>query len=268
MRAVRIWRITGVVTVLFVLLMGAGQTLAVVAKQQRQEDRVFTAEVHKLQLSTGSSGVSVRAGAPGRVVLHKNLDWTVSEPKVRADVDASGVMTLDVRCRRELPFYNCGAQLELEVPAGTEVAGEVTSGSVTLEGLTGPVDLGGTSGAIYLNGLSGEVRARTSSGMVQGTALRSGKVEVSTASGAVDLGFATAPRDAKVSTGSGAASVTLPQGSHYRISGRSGSGGSTIDPALGDATSPNSLTADVGSGSLDIGYGSAAPKAPAAPRPQ
>jgi hypothetical protein len=73
-------------------------------------------------------------------------------------------------------------------------------------------------------------------------------------SGAVDLTFASVPQGVTVSTGSGAVTVVVPRGSHYRISGRTGSGSSSIDPALGDAASPNSLVAEVGSGALQIGY--------------
>lgn len=257
-RAARIWRITGVVTVAFVLLMGAGQTLAVVAKQTRTENTEFPNAVHKLQLVTGSASVRVKPGVEGRVLLTKRLDWTVSEPKVRAVVDAAGVMSVDVQCRRQLPFYNCGAQIELEVPAGTEITGRVTSGSVELSDLTGPVELDGDSGSINLTRLTGEVRARTGSGMVQGDGLRSSRVKVSSGSGAVQLDFATAPTDVNVSTNSGSATMYLPRGSHYRVSGRTGSGSSQIDASLGDASSPNSLTAEVGSGALQIGYGAAA----------
>ncbi|MFI6155949.1 DUF4097 family beta strand repeat-containing protein [Kitasatospora sp. NPDC051170] len=252
----RIWRITGLATVLFVLVMGGGQTLAVVARQERTENTVYPVAVHRIQLVTGSSSVRVKPGSDGRVLLTKRLDWTVSEPKVKAEVDAAGVMTVNVQCRRELPFYNCGAQIDLEVPPGVEVGGLVTSGSVELEDLTGPVDLEGTSGAIGLDRLTGPVHAKTSSGMVQGTGLGSGTVEATSDSGSVQLDFATAPADVRVKTNSGSATVTVPKGSHYRISGRTGSGSSQIDASLGDAASSNSLVAEVGSGSLQIGYGS------------
>ncbi|MBO1416975.1 DUF4097 family beta strand repeat-containing protein [Streptomyces sp. FH025] len=253
MRAARIWRLTGVVAVVFVLVMGAGQTLSLVARQQRTEETEYPEAVHRLRLETGSAYVRIKTGADGRVLLRKTLDWMVSEPEVRTGV-VDGVMDVGVTCRRTPPFYNCGAQIELEVPPGTEVTGEVTSGSVEVDGLTGPVHLEGTSGAIYLRRLSGEVHARTTSGMVQGTELDSERVDVGSGSGAVDLGFAGAPREVSVSTGSGLVTVTVPRGSHYRISGRTGSGSSSIDPALGDASSPNSLVAEVGSGELKIGY--------------
>ncbi|MFJ7246557.1 DUF4097 family beta strand repeat-containing protein [Kitasatospora sp. NPDC098652] len=253
-RSTRAWRITGVIALVFVLVMGGAQTMALVARQSRTEQQVFVAEeVHKLRLATSSASVRIRPGVEGRVVLRKNLDWTVSEPRVRADV-VGDTMTVGVECRRSLPFYNCGASIELEVPAGTEVAGTVTSGSVEVSDLSGAVRLDGTSGAILLHGLSGPVRARTTSGMTQGTDLSSAQAEVSSTSGSVDLTFRSAPQDVKVRATSGSVTVRVPRGNRYRINGGTGSGSINIDPALGDAASSRSLEADVGSGSLDIGY--------------
>ncbi|MFF2149328.1 DUF4097 family beta strand repeat-containing protein [Kitasatospora sp. NPDC058190] len=252
-RSTRAWRITGVLTVVFVVVMGGAQTLALVARQSRTEQQTYVASVHKLQLATSSASVRIKPGVEGRVVVRKNLDWTVSEPRVRADV-VGDTMTVGVQCRRSLPFYNCGASIELEVPAGTEVSGSVTSGAVEVSDLSGGVQLDGTSGSIILRRLSGPVRARTTSGMTQGTDLSSDRAEVSSTSGAVDLTFLSAPQDVKVSTGSGSVTMLMPKGSRYRINGGTDSGSSNINPALGDAASSRSLEADVGSGSLDIGY--------------
>ncbi|MGA5822040.1 DUF4097 family beta strand repeat-containing protein [Kitasatospora sp. NPDC094028] len=263
-RSGRAWRITGALIVVFVLVMGGGQTLALVAKQERTEQTTYPNAIHKLELSTGSASVRIEAGAEGAVVLRKNIDWTVSEPHVRADV-VGDTMTLAVECHRSAPFFNCGASVQLEVPPGTAVSGSVTSGAVEVSGLTGEVRLDGASGAISLRRVSGPVHAHTVSGMVEGHDLAGSRVDVASVSGAVDLSFAAAPQDVKVSTTSGAVSMYLPKGSHYRVNGRTGSGSSSIDAALGDPTSPNSLEADVDSGSLDIGYRSDVPKAPAAP---
>ncbi|WP_051829910.1 MULTISPECIES: DUF4097 family beta strand repeat-containing protein [Streptomyces] len=252
-RSTKAWRITGVLAVVFVVVMGGAQTMALVARQSRTEQQTYVAAVHKLQLATSSAAVSIKPGVEGRVVVRKNLDWTVSEPRVRADV-VGDTMTVGVECRRSLPFYNCGAQIELEVPADTEVSGTVTSGAVEVSDLSGAVRVDGASGSIILRRLSGPVRARTTSGMTQGTDLSSDRAEVSSTSGSVDLTFRSAPQDVRVSTGSGSVTVMVPKGSRYRINGGTGSGSRTINPALGDAASSRSLEADVGSGSLDIGY--------------
>ncbi|MBD0691398.1 DUF4097 family beta strand repeat-containing protein [Streptomyces sp. CBMA123] len=252
-RATRAWRLTGVLTVVFVVVMGAAQTLALAARQSRSEQQTYVASVHRLQLATSSASVRIKPGVADRVVVRKSLDWTVSEPRVSADV-VGDTMTVGVACRRSLPFYNCGASIELEVPPGTAVSGSVTSGSVEVTDLSGEVQLDGTSGAITLRRLSGPVRARTTSGMTQGTDLSSARADVASTSGAVDLTFRSAPQDVRVSTGSGSVTMSMPKGSRYRINGGTGSGSSSIDPALGDAASSSTLEADVGSGSLDIGY--------------
>ncbi|MFI9320504.1 DUF4097 family beta strand repeat-containing protein [Kitasatospora aureofaciens] len=252
-RAAKAWRLTGVLTVVFVVVMGGAQALAVVARQDRTEQQTYTASIHKLQLSTSSAAVKIKAGAEDRVVMRKNLDWTVSEPQVRADF-VGDTMTVGVTCRRSLPFFNCGASIELEVPAGTSVSGSVTSGAVEVKDLTGEVRLDGTSGAITLRRLTGPVYAHATSGQVEGEDLASDRVDAASTSGAVDLTFSSTPQDVKVRTVSGGVTVSVPKGSHYRINGRTGSGDSNIDAALGDAASTNTLDTEVGSGSLWIGY--------------
>ncbi|MEU8514926.1 DUF4097 family beta strand repeat-containing protein [Kitasatospora sp. NPDC048722] len=247
------WRITGSLAVAFVTIMGASQTWGLVARQQTTAERTYDHAVRKLQLAAGSASVQVRAGKEGRVVIRKNLDYTFRAPQVSTEVEGD-VLVVAVSCRQPLPFFGCGAEIELEVPSGTEVAGSVDSGSVDVADLGGEVRLEATSGALNLHRLSGEVHTRTTSGMVQGTELTSARVEASSTSGSVELDFVRAPHAVDVSTTSGSATVTLPKGSRYAFSGQVGSGSRSVDPKLPDASSPDSLRASVVSGSLRIGY--------------
>ncbi|MGW2252059.1 DUF4097 family beta strand repeat-containing protein [Kitasatospora sp. NPDC001660] len=249
-----LWRITGALAAAFVVIMGASQTWGTVARRETTTQKAYDhVVVHKLQLATGSAAVQVRAGREGRVVVRKSLNYTFREPQVSTAFEGD-VLVVGVSCRRPLPFSGCGAEIELEVPSGTEVAGSVDSGSVDVADLSGEVRLDATSGALYLRRLSGEVHTRTTSGMVQGTELTSARVEASTDSGSVDLDFARAPHAVDVSTTSGSASMALPKGSQYAFSGQAGSGSRSVDPNLANAASPDSIRASVASGSLRIGY--------------
>ncbi|MEE1787899.1 DUF4097 family beta strand repeat-containing protein [Streptomyces sp. SP17BM10] len=248
------WRIIGSLSLAFVLVMGASQTLGLVARQQTTAEKTYDhVVVRKLQLATGSASVRVRAGEDGRVVVRRNLNYTFRAPRFSTVIEGD-VLSVAVSCRQPLPFLGCGAEIELDVPQGTEVSGSVDSGSVDVADLSGEVRLDATSGALYLRRLSGEVRARTTSGMVEGTELTAARVEASTTSGSVELDFVRAPHAVDVSTSSGSATMTLPKGSRYAFSGQVGSGSRSIDPDLADASSPDSLHASVTSGSLRIGY--------------
>ncbi|MBV6695936.1 DUF4097 family beta strand repeat-containing protein [Kitasatospora aureofaciens] len=253
MRAARAWRITGTLAVAFVMIMGASQTFAMVANQKKSTEKQYDVTIHKLRLATGSASVRITAGRENHVLVRKNLTWTFREPDVSTTFQGDE-MTVGVACRQPLPFLSCGAEIELEVPRGTEVSGAVDSGSVDVADLTGAVRLDATSGALYLRRLSGEIHTRTTSGMVQGTNLTSARVDASATSGSVELDFAKAPHAVDVSTGSGAVTVTVPRGSQYAFSGQAGSGSRSIDAAMANASSPDSIRAEIGSGSLRIGY--------------
>ncbi|MFD7906530.1 DUF4097 family beta strand repeat-containing protein [Kitasatospora sp. NPDC059722] len=248
------WRIIGSLSLAFLLVTAVSQTLGLVARQQKTEQKTYDhVVVRKLQLATGSASVQVRAGKDDRVVVRRNLNYTFRAPQVSTVIEGD-VLVVGVSCRQPLPFLSCGAEIELEVPQGTGVTGSVDSGSVDVADLSGEVRLDATSGALYLRRLSGEVHTRTTSGMVQGTELGSGRVEASSTSGSVELDFVRAPHAVDVSTTSGSATMTLPKGSRYAFSGQVGSGSRSVDPNLSDASSPDSLRASVASGSLRIGY--------------
>ncbi|MEU9075353.1 DUF4097 family beta strand repeat-containing protein [Kitasatospora sp. NPDC048538] len=249
----RAWRVTGTVATVLGLIGAGVQTWAVAVQQQTTSVQSYDVAVHRLRLDTGSAAVRIRAGRDGHVVVRQNLDWTVRKPVVSATFEGD-VLTVGMDCRQVLPVadFGCGAQIDLEVPAGTDVSGEVGSGSVQVEGLSGGVRMDLGSGQLRLVDISGEVYAHTGSGMVQGVDLSSGRVEVERTSGALELSFAKAPRSVDARTASGSLRMTLPTGTRYGFSGEAGSGSRHIDPNLADSASPNRIHASVGSGSVTI----------------
>ncbi|MER7755741.1 DUF4097 family beta strand repeat-containing protein [Kitasatospora sp. NPDC097643] len=253
MRGAKTWRLLGTVTAVLLVIGGGSQTWAMVVQQRSVAERPYDVSIRKLKLDTGNASVRVRPGREGRVVVRQQLDWTIRKPVVSA-VFEGDELTLGLQCRLVLPFVDlgCGAQIELEVPAGTDVSGQFGSGSVDVEGLSGNVRLEGTSGAAQLSGLSGEVYAHLTSGLVKGEDLSSARVDAATTSGAVELAFTRAPHAVDVSTTSGSVTMTVPKGGRYAFSGEAGSGSRHIDPELADGSSPNSIRAEVISGSLRI----------------
>ncbi|MEV7356784.1 MULTISPECIES: DUF4097 family beta strand repeat-containing protein [unclassified Kitasatospora] len=247
------WRTTGTLAIAVVMIGAGMQTWAMVVQQQTTSTQPYNVVIHKLRLDTGSASVRIRAGRDGRVVVRQNLDWMVRKPSVSTTFDGD-VLTVGMECRKFLPFadFGCGAQIELEVPAGTDVSGQVSSGSVEVDGLSGGVRMDLTSGELKLTGTSGQVYAHATSGMVQGTGLSSEQVYAETTSGAVDLAFSRAPRSVDTRSGSGSVKLALPQDSHYAFSGEVGSGSRHIDPSLADPASPNRIHGSVTSGSITI----------------
>ncbi|MEU9045880.1 MULTISPECIES: DUF4097 family beta strand repeat-containing protein [unclassified Kitasatospora] len=248
------WRVTGTLAAVLVMAVGGLQTWATAAQQQSNSTRSYDdVTIHRLTLETGSASVKVRVGRESRVVVHQRLDWMVRKPVV-STVLADGVVTVGVHCRQILPVADvgCGADLELEVPAATEVTGSVDSGSVQVEGLSGNVDLRLTSGELLLVDTSGDVKAHATSGLIQSADLSARRVEAQTTSGSMELHFAKAPQQVDTRSTSGSLTMTLPKGSRYAFSSDIGSGSGRIDPQLADSGSPNRIHATVTSGSITI----------------
>ncbi|MFH8383171.1 DUF4097 family beta strand repeat-containing protein [Kitasatospora sp. NPDC018058] len=247
------WRVTGTLTIVLVMLGVGLQTWSVVAQQRTSTSWPYDIAVHQVRLETGSAQVRVHPGREGHVVIHQRLDWMVRKPVVSTTF-ADGVLTVGMHCRRVLPFadFGCGAEIELEVPAETEVTGSVGSGSVFVEGLSGGVRMELTSGELLLVDTSGEVYARATSGLVQGNNLSAQKVDARTTSGSVELTFTNAPHEVDARAVSGSVNMVVPKNSRYVFSTDIGSGSGQIDPVLKDSNSPNSVHAQVASGSVTI----------------
>lgn len=250
---VRGWRAVGTVVIVLVMLGAGLQTWSMAVQQRTSTTRPYDETIHRLQLETGSASVRVRAGREGHVVVRQSLDWLVRKPVVSTVFDG-GVLTVGMRCRQVLPFadFGCGAEIELEVPAATEVSGSVGSGSVRVEGLSGDVRMELTSGQLLLVDTSGDVSAQATSGQVVGTNLSTRRVAARVVSGSVHLGFAKAPREVDATAASGSVELTVPKGSRYAVSSEVGSGNGRIDPQLADPASPNRVHAAVTSGSITV----------------
>ncbi|MFE7591110.1 DUF4097 family beta strand repeat-containing protein [Kitasatospora sp. NPDC057512] len=274
MKGVKAWRAAGTLVIVLVMVGAGLQTWSMAVQQRTSTSRPYDRAIHRVQLETGHASVRLRAGREGHVVVRQSLDWLVRKPVVSA-VFEGDVLTVGMHCRLILPLVDvgCGAEIELEVPAGTEVSGSVTSGSVQVEGLSGDVKLELTSGQLLLSDTSGNVSVHATSGLVQGTNLSSPRVAAQVTSGSVQLSFARAPGVVDATATSGSVEMSLPKDSRYAVSSEIGSGNGRIDPGLADSASPNRVHAAVTSGSISIVPGqasslppdSSAPTAPSAP---
>ncbi|MER7770377.1 DUF4097 family beta strand repeat-containing protein [Kitasatospora sp. NPDC096140] len=247
------WRVTGTLATVLVVIGAGLQTWSVVAQQRSTGSRSYDRPVHRLKLETGNASVKVRAGRVDHVVVHQRLEWMLRKPVV-STVFTDDLVTVGVRCRQVLPVADlgCSAEIEVDVPASTEVSGSVSSGSVQVEGLSGNVDVSLTSGELLLVDTSGDVTARATSGLIQGRNLQARRVDVRTTSGSTELKFDRAPEQVTTTATSGSLTMTLPRGSRYAFSSDVGSGNGRIAPELADSDSPNRIHATVTSGSISI----------------
>ncbi|MFP3961186.1 DUF4097 family beta strand repeat-containing protein [Actinomadura fulvescens] len=243
-------------TAIVVVLPTGVATLGRLLERTERATETVPGPIRTLEIDAGAATVAVGAGTTGGVRVHSTLTWSVTKPKVIRSVQA-GTLKIRVVCAGEVdPFggFGCTADLDLQVPPEVSVRVQATSGQVAIRDLSGDVGVYGTSGRVELAHLRGKVVAETNSGSIEGRAMASPEVDADVRSGSIEVSFADPPRKVSVRTGSGAATVTVPRGTHYRVDGGTGSGEREVDGALRDDAATRVISATTGSGSVRIGY--------------
>ena len=250
-----LWLLVAAVSALFVVGAVAVPVFGWVAEQTSTSTWTSAHAVSAVRVEVGSGSVSFGPGPAGSVSMVENLTWNLSRPTVSEQWQGN---TLVVRedCPGHSPFAvdECGVNVRLTVPGSVSVQAVADSGDVTVTGLSGAVHAQASSGDVNLTADSGYIWARTESGSVTADGLRSQWVDAAVSSGDLYLGFADVPTTVNATAQSGDATVVVPQGSTYRVSGQSGSGDRAVEGGVQDASSPRSLTVDTSSGDARIGY--------------
>ncbi|GAA2126256.1 DUF4097 family beta strand repeat-containing protein [Actinomadura napierensis] len=251
-----VWVLLAIVTAVAVV---APVCLAVWGRDMRRTAEHVTPyhqAIKELRLDTGSSEVSIGTGPDGQARVYKRLSWAVRKPVVRESLK-DGVLSIASECPRALSVYGgweCGADIDVRVPAGVRVAAVSGSGEITVRGITGDLDLRTGSGEIRVADVRGALRARVGSGTIRGTGLASPEARVDVAAGELDLRYAEPPRLVDVTAGAGSVKIIVPAGSQYRVQGWTGSGDTHLNPALVDDRSDRLISVRSGSGASYVDY--------------
>lgn len=127
------------------------------------------------------------------------------------------------------PAGECVITYNVSLPGETPVMLDTTSGTQDVQGLTGDVALWSTGGQIGAYELTGTLEARTSGGSVRGEQLETTTTEVRSGAGSVHLDYSVPPEEVQVQTTGGQVTVTLPEGTAYRVEASSGTGTVQVD---------------------------------------
>jgi hypothetical protein len=259
-----VWASVAVVTVVVLVVPVAFRIgLKGEIRHQGLPVTVFQRPVGELQVDAPGQSVTIVRGRAGQVTLVTSMSWLLGRPTI-GHVWHGRTLQISAGCPKFNVFEDCQASLLIQVPASVTVRVDIGSGSAAVAGLTGPVHLTASSGSVHLTDVSGPVWATVTSGTIIATSgLTSPQVDAAVRSGSLALGFAAAPAALALDVGSGSASVTVPPGPRYRLSGERASGVLQIGSGLTDSSSARIITATVGSGFLSIGY--RRPPAPSAP---
>ncbi|WP_199513976.1 DUF4097 family beta strand repeat-containing protein [Nucisporomicrobium flavum] len=191
-------------------------------------------KVTEIVVSGNSGDVTVTASAIDETRIRRVVRSNGDDPDVSYRLTGT-TLAIDTSCG-----HNCRASYEIEAPTGVAVRGGVHSGSLNLTGVAS-ADVTVTSGDITLQGVTGQATAKATSGTITASALAGpatfhvtsgdieasdltggGAIKVEANSGSVDLRLAQ-PASVTAHVTSGDIDLAVPDGS-YRILHRTGSG--------------------------------------------
>ncbi|TDD73258.1 hypothetical protein E1293_31855 [Actinomadura darangshiensis] len=210
--------------------------------------------IRELRLDMDGAGVSVGPGPDGEARVYKDLRWGLSKPEVAESI-VDDVLFVTFRCSgADWIGAECGADIDVRVPAGTRVSAVSRSGQIDVRGLSGDLDLRTGSGEINVAGARGRLRLRARSGTIKGRGLAAAKTQATVSSGVLDLRYAEPPQTVDATARSGLAKIIVPPGSHYRVAGWTGSGTAHLNKALVDDSAQNRINVHSGSGATYLDY--------------
>ncbi|MCP2335673.1 DUF4097 family beta strand repeat-containing protein [Actinomadura rupiterrae] len=249
------WYALAALTAALVVVPAGLEVVGVQMRHGSDVSETLTRHVRAVEVEAASASVTVRASSgPSRI--RRDLHWVLTRPRVTTDWDGD-TLKLKVTCGDGgvIGWSLCDANVTVDVPADVAVSGRMSSGTLAVSGLTGKVEVRNNSGTLDLSDLAGPLRAKVASGSINGRRLRSDDVNVSSGSGSVKLGF-TAPASRVVArTGSGSIDLGFPAGSHYLVTGHSGSGSRNFEDGIeGGPGTADTLDVTTGSGAVDVHY--------------
>ncbi|HEU5473021.1 MAG TPA: DUF4097 family beta strand repeat-containing protein [Actinophytocola sp.] len=203
-----------------------------IARNVESDDAPVDGRVASVRIVNESGDVKIRTG-----------DTTTVRRTVHFDQQRPGAthrLEGDVLVIEDCPVRNCWIDYELTVPAGTRVDGDVSSGSVAVDG-AGSVNLKASSGDVDVRGVTGTVNLELDSGNVRlsnigaAVAVQSGSgdvavegaraaVTVAAESGGVRAQGVTGPVDVR----SGSGSITVELSAAQNVRARADSGEITV----------------------------------------
>lgn len=214
----RVLASAGIALALVAIVVGALYLTDLMMSETRTTHRSYDA-VDTVEL-VADGDVTVTA-AEGDIEVDVMAHSGLREPTYSADESASR-LELTHRCGWFIALPRCSGELDVALPAGTEVVIRTENGDIVATGLAGDLSLDTSNGDVETTGLAGPLNARSSNG---------------------DIEVSDSQADVDASTSNGEISVVDVDGT---VTADSSNGEITIDSVTGDAS------ADSSNGSIEI----------------
>jgi DUF4097 and DUF4098 domain-containing protein YvlB len=169
---------------------------------ERIEQSFEVGEAPRLQIDNFAGRVTVRAGERGeiRMIAVKQGPPGSDLDRVQVEISeqADGLL---IRTRKPSTLSTARVQLEVTVPAGTQLDLHTGAGNTEVRGLRSDVKVDTGAGDVIIADLTGDLDAHTGAGSVTIDGV-SGRIQADTGSGSVRIGSVTGDIDAHTGSGS------------------------------------------------------------------
>lgn len=216
-----------------------------------QDDTLTFDGVSELRFDLANSPIVVTAGGE-QAVVEMSATTGVFGGDVTVEQDGA---TLEIV--HECPFligWRCRANFDVTVPAGVNVDGSTSNGSISVTAIEGPISVTTSNGPITIDGTPSTIFARTSNGPITATGLSGENVEVSTSNGRIVLEFDQPPASLRATTSNGAIEVSLPPDAPPYFVDTSTSNGRVVTDIRTDPTAAGSIVARTSNGNITLVY--------------
>ena len=177
------------------------------------------------------------------MTVERKLRWNGSRPTITETWNGD-ILTISVDCHGWSLGHDCSVDYGIDVAPTVAIEADVSSGDITLDGLTAPARVRTTSGDVHVRQVGGDsLSAGTTSGDVIIDQLSTKALTATTTSGDIRVTYAAAPTTVDATATSGDVTVTMPRSEMtYKVH---------LDSTSGDLNSDIG-SSDTGAGSISL----------------
>lgn len=249
------WIVVASAVGLIVLVIGSFSVANVLAREQETVTTVFDdPEVQLIDVELHNGSVTLVGSPEAAITVTAELTHGLHRAEQDVAVDGNRLVIRDTCQGPPFAAAFCRAEYTLRVPARLAAVIRSHNGRVLVSGIDGALDASSANGSIAVDGPVGELRLGSSHGRVEATAVRSKEVEASSRNGQVTLSFTAPPQDVEATSTNGSVDIVLPDTDDaYRVEAASRHG-SVDTPVRTDPSSPRTVVAESGNGSVTVRY--------------
>jgi hypothetical protein len=215
------------------------------SQRERIEESFAVGSAPDVEVTNFAGAVTVRSGEGEvvQVIATKKASGQWRLDRIEVDMQARGGGVV-IRTRKDFDTGNASVDLEITVPADSQVRVDTGAGEVDVRGVTGQIEIHSGAGTVDIRDAQGPVRVGLGAGEIRYEGRPSGSCRFETGVGEINLRLPERP-DVDIDVGTGLGSVDVDFGVDGSVAPRHATG------IIGDG-SQGSIFAHTGAGSVNI----------------